>query len=188
MSEDGRWSLAYVATRAAAEPSGTVTVVFKTVALAAGAVGSKPRSSPVSFWLVIVDLTSPYAFAVTTPAYPPCTVTVPLPLAPEPPTSPAADSATGLTAIGLRTACPRRSVKVSEPKAHLPYAALVRVNATVNVTDLPAGTLIVAGVTLTMKPAGACVDATYTLALAETFLTVRVIVFVPGRAPTAIDG
>jgi len=104
-----------------------------------------------------------------------------------PVTSAGAATATGRTAIGLRTLCPRRSLQLSAPNDHWPNASVVRVMSTLNVTDLRGGTTMVDGVTVTVNPGGAWTRATYTLALAVAFVTVRVIVCFPARSPTAIE-
>src|SRR4051812_15784761 len=96
------------------------------------------------------------------------------PLVPWPAVFSGAPTTTGRTTIGLRTVCPRRSSQDSAPNAQLPNAAVVRFTVTLYVADLPGPTTITDGLTVTVKPAGACTLATYVLDSFETLVTVRV--------------
>ena len=72
-----------------------------------------------------------------------------------------AASATGRTAIGLRTTCPRLSVHVIDPKAHAPRVAVVRVTVTLKDLDWSGGTVILLSDTVAVNPGGACTVAWY---------------------------
>ena len=86
------------------------------------------------------------------------------------------------TAIGLRTAWPRLSVHVSEPKAHWSSGAVVRVIVTLNDRDCSGGTVSLLALTLAVKPGGASTVGLYCDAWSgEVLVTVRVTVWLPGQ-------
>lgn len=105
-------------------------------------------------------------------------------------TSAGAATATGRTAIALRTGStePTSGFQVTAPNTHWPRGASVRVNSTLNCAVLPAGTLRRLGVTLTLKPAGASTWGTNCSRWLVTLVTRRVTTCEPASSPTPIVG
>ena len=71
---------------------------------------------------------------------------------------------------------------------YLPRAASVRVIVTLKVALPPGRTVILSGTTFTVVPLGASTFARYCMADLFTFLTVRVIVWVPVSSPMLMLG
>src|SRR5690349_19634368 len=135
-------------------------VNFPTAGFTAGASGSKLASLPTRCAVLTAPAANPYALGATTPLYPARTFSGSEPLGPVPVTDAGADTASGCTAIGLRTLCPRRSAQVSDPNVYWSNAALVRLISMVYVADRRGSTVSTVGVTFTVVPGGACTLAT----------------------------
>src|SRR5690606_30309345 len=100
----------------------------------------------------------PWTTEVMVPVVPGTTSKVVLPSVPLTTRSVGAATATGLTAMGLRTSEPG-PVQVTEPKAHSPSGAPSLVMVTSKVAVSPAPTVMVSGETSTDIPSGASTTA-----------------------------
>src|SRR5688500_12253881 len=138
-----------MAKRAYAVPSGTVAVTFLAAGPSAGAAVGKLCVAAVKARSATCAGASPTREALTVPENPVWTVTFVEPAALSAWTVPGAENATGRTTSGLTTLrLPSTSSShVSEPKANAPSGAVVRVNSTLNVADLPGRSTSQFGVT-----------------------------------------